>query len=97
MSSTKVSKGASRRITPKEPKMRVKRLLAERDPKIIENTKKTLLLKGSHSSQTMNDLLQNMVRLSELALRIALLGSNAHMLSVPFDGPQCNEPSNTRS
>ncbi len=61
-----MTKNEGKRIAPKLPKARVRRLLAEREPKIVEPGRKALLMKGGHSSQVMNDFLLNMVRMGTL-------------------------------
>ena len=48
-------------LKPKRRKPRVERLLKKRAPLLVENTKKVLVLKGLHSSETMNNILRDVV------------------------------------
>lgn len=48
-------------VAPKQPKPRVRRLLASREPQLVENTKKSLLLRGNSTSQLVTSLLTDIV------------------------------------
>jgi hypothetical protein len=45
----------------KRRKPRVERIMKKRAPLAVENTKRMLLLKGHHTSQTINDVLTDLV------------------------------------
>jgi hypothetical protein len=51
----------------KRRKPRVERALRKKAPLAVENTKKMLILKGHHTSQTINDVLKDLVRSDSLS------------------------------
>jgi hypothetical protein len=57
----------------KRRKPRVERVLRKRAPLAVENTKKMLILKGHHTSQTINDVLRDLVRTFSLPLSLSPL------------------------
>ena len=56
--------GKNEQTVIKKPRMkaRVERLLKKREPLIVENTKKSLFIRGHKTSQFINDTLKDMVR-----------------------------------
>jgi len=56
----KTSASIAKRVKP-----RIKRILAKKEPQLIENTKKLLTLRGKHTSQTICDILKDFGLLSK--------------------------------
>eukprot|EP01041_Mallomonas_annulata_P001919 gene1919-3727_t len=61
----KTIESAGKNIKIKKRKPRVERFLKKIEPLLIENTKKVLILKGTHSCQTINDILRDMAMQSK--------------------------------
>ena len=49
------------RTPPQKRKHRVERVMRKMEPLLIENTKKVLILKGKKTSQTVTDILRDVV------------------------------------
>ena len=47
---------------PRKQKAHVMRALKDKEPKLVENVKKLLLIRGNRTNQVMNQLLTDMVR-----------------------------------
>jgi hypothetical protein len=59
---------AKKRITPKQPKARVARILKKREPQMVEDAKATLLLRGTKASQDVVTVLKDLVSQGEFLL-----------------------------
>ena len=62
----------------RKPKnQRVKRALEKREPKIFENDKTAVFIRGGHTSETVTQVLNEMVCFVQLAVRSKVLTSQA--------------------
>ena len=64
-SKSKNKTNAKKRITPKKPKAAVLRVMKKKEPKIVENTKVALLLKGLKTSEVVSTALKDLVSVEE--------------------------------
>lgn len=59
----KVASMGTKRVTPKKPKARVLRLLKAKEPKLVEDGKQALFLKGTKCPQLLQTVLRDLVRM----------------------------------